>query len=187
MNYLEFALTIGKLKSLKRTGWVRRNVPDPENVAAHSFRTAVLAMTLAPQVGADINKTMKMALIHDIGEAKIGDVVVASWDGKRLDMPKLVQKNVEETAAIHEIFALIDDTDSPALFEEFQKKKTLEAKLVTEVDKLDMAIQAYEYEKAYGIDLQAFFNNVTSILRIKEVKKIFNEVEAKRKHLTIQR
>ncbi len=187
MNYLEFALTVGKLKSLKRTGWVRRNVPDPESVAAHSFRTAVLAMTLAPKVGADSNKSMKMALIHDIGEAIIGDVVVASWDGKRLDMPKLVKKNVQEVAAIHEIFALIKDVDCPALFEEFQKKKSLESKFVTEIDKLDMAIQAYEYEKEYGIDLQAFFNNVQAILRFKAVKELFDEVEKKRKALDIQR
>lgn len=181
MNYLEFALTLGKLKTLRRTGWVRRNVPDPESVADHSFRTTMLAMTLAPQVGADINKSIKMALIHDVGEATIGDVVAASWDGKSFDIPLLLQKHEEENVAVHEIFGLIEDKEFPTLFEEFQKKQTIESKLVTEVDKLDMAIQAYEYEKQYGIDMQPFFTSVGSVLKIKAVKKLFKEIESKRK------
>lgn len=181
MDYVQFALTLGKLKSLKRTGWVRRNVPDPESVAAHSFRTAMLALTLAPQVGADPNKSVKMALIHDAGEAKIGDVIAASWDGKSFDIPLLLKKHQEETAAVHEIFDLIEDKEYPKLFEEFQKKNTVEAKLVTEVDKLDMAIQAYEYEKQYGIDLQPFFTSVSSVLKLKAIKKLFKEIESKRK------
>lgn len=180
MNYIEFALTVGKLKSLKRTGWVRRNVPNPESVADHSFRTAILAMTLSPQVDADINKSVKMALIHDVGEAIIGDVVAASWDGKSFDIPLLLKKHQEETAAVHDIFSLIEDKVSPTLFEEFQAKQTIEAKLVTEVDKLDMAIQAYEYEKEYDIDMQAFFNNVSAVLKLKPIRKLFKQIESKR-------
>lgn len=181
MNYIEFALTIGKLKSLKRTGWVRRDIPEPETVASHSFRTAVLAMILAPKVKANVSKSIQMALIHDVGEATIGDVVAASWDGKSFDIPLILKKHQEETTAVHEIFGLIDDKENPELFEEFQKKKTIESKLVTEVDKLDMAIQAYEYELEHGIDLEPFFESVGSVLKLKPVVKLFNEVKQKRK------
>lgn len=75
MEILEFALTLGKLKTLKRSGWIRNNIKNPERVTEHSFRVAVLAMILAPKVGADVNRSVKMALIHDIGEAEIGDII----------------------------------------------------------------------------------------------------------------
>lgn len=44
---------VGKLKQLKRSGWVRNNIPDPETVAEHSFRVAMLAMLWAPEAGVD--------------------------------------------------------------------------------------------------------------------------------------
>ncbi len=65
-NLIKFAKIVGKLKRLKRTGWVKNNIIDPESVAEHSFRLAVLTMVLAPKVGVDQLKTTKMALIHDL-------------------------------------------------------------------------------------------------------------------------
>ena len=43
-NLLEFFLKISDLTRLKRTGWVRSGVRDPETVAGHMFRMAVMAM-----------------------------------------------------------------------------------------------------------------------------------------------
>jgi 5'-deoxynucleotidase YfbR-like HD superfamily hydrolase len=77
MKWLEFAHIIGKLKSLVRTGWTRYDVRDPEDVADHSFRTALLALVLAKEAGVDAEKAVAMALVHDIGEAKIGDIITA--------------------------------------------------------------------------------------------------------------
>ena len=36
MKILDFALVVGKLKGLKRTGWVRSGIPNPESVADHA-------------------------------------------------------------------------------------------------------------------------------------------------------
>jgi len=49
-NFLEFNKTIGALKHLPRTGWVRRGVPNSETVAAHSWRVAVLILEFADEI-----------------------------------------------------------------------------------------------------------------------------------------
>ncbi len=43
-NLLKFIMKISDLIRLKRTGWVRSGVRDPENVAGHMYRMAVMAM-----------------------------------------------------------------------------------------------------------------------------------------------
>jgi len=54
---------------------------------------------------------------------------------------------------------------------------TKEAKLVKELDKLEMAMQAYEYEKQHKINLQIFFENSHVLISSKEIKEILEEIE----------
>jgi 5'-deoxynucleotidase YfbR-like HD superfamily hydrolase len=141
MKILDFAFLVGKLKNLKRSGWLRMHIPHPESVAEHSFRLALLAMILATKVGADSNKAVKMALIHDLGEAIIGDIVAIR--GKTL-LSNLSEKRKKERKAIESILSLVDAQEYVALYNEFENNKTKEAKLVKQLDKLEMGIQAFE-------------------------------------------
>ena len=75
MDIIGFNEFVGILKTIERTGWVREKIPHPESVAEHSFRSGMLAMILAKERGVDQLKSMKMALIHDVGESLIGDIV----------------------------------------------------------------------------------------------------------------
>lgn len=110
---IEFLKIVGKLKSLKRAGWVKSRIRSPETVAEHSFRTAVMAMILAPQLGIDQLKSMKMAIIHDIGEANIGDII--TMIGRKIVFdPKL--KLAVERKAIENIFSLIDGKEYIKLY-----------------------------------------------------------------------
>ena len=61
-----------KLKSVKREGWVRSGVEDPESVAAHSWGMAILAMHLCPE---NLNKmrVLEMSSVHDLPEIIVGD------------------------------------------------------------------------------------------------------------------
>ena len=70
------------LSSLARTGWMLRGVPHmiAESVATHSFYSAIIALIIATKIkerGVEINpeKAAVIALLHDIGEAYIGDIV----------------------------------------------------------------------------------------------------------------
>lgn len=177
-NLVEFAKKLGTLKRLKRTGWVKHNVPDPESVAEHSFRVAMLASIFAPQLGLDELVAIKMALIHDIGEAEIGDVITQI--GKTV-LPNHEDKIAQEKKAVATLSHLIDREDFLRLFNEFEENKTPIAQLVKELDKLEMAIQAYEYETEHDIDLQTFFDNTHTHIKSKDMLLILEEIEKLRR------
>jgi putative hydrolases of HD superfamily len=174
MKLINFFQTVGKLKTLKRAGWVKRNIPNPESVAEHSFRTAIMAMVLAPKVDADVNKCVKMALIHDLGEAKIGDLII--MEGKKV-LPNASEKKKIEEKAFKQIMQEINGKEYIKIFQEFEDNITKEARLVKELDKLEMAMQAYEYEKQYQINLEEWFENSRTLIVSKEIEEILGAIE----------
>ena len=80
--------------SLKRTGWVDHKVRDPERVAGHMFRMALMAVTLEEEetvVGRhDIlgGSAAVVSLLHDVAECIVGDLGHNSIDAEALAMLK---------------------------------------------------------------------------------------------------
>lgn len=183
INYLDFFKTVGKSKRLLRTGWIRENIANPESVAEHSFRTGMLAMVMADKMDhpLDKNKLIKMALLHDLGELATGDIVVER--GEVLDVKKRDEKEVQEKEGIEEVFGLIGEGNVYAeIFQEMITRDTAEAIFFWQIDKLEMALQALEYEEEQDVNLEEFFLSVGS-LHLKEplLKKIFKEAIDSRK------
>src|SRR5258706_1271927 len=177
MKIGEFLLQIGKLKKLKRTGWIRHNIPNSESVAEHSFRGAVLTAIFAKKLGLDELRAIKMSLFHDIAESEIGDIV--TQDGETT-LSNLKEKLQKERDAFIKLLKLIDEEEQIELFDEFEENKTPEARLVKEIDKLEMAIQAYEYEKEHKINLETFFESSRHLISSEEIKKVLEEIEGLR-------
>jgi putative hydrolase of HD superfamily len=73
-NLLKFFLETEKLKQMPRTGWVLRNVKNPETVAEHAFRVAILAWLLSEKKNLNIGRTIKIALVHDCCKVYSGDL-----------------------------------------------------------------------------------------------------------------
>src|SRR5260370_16692165 len=73
-NIAKYVYEIGQLKRVKRSGWWVAGIDNPESVAEHSFRTALLGYILASLEGADPQKTAMICLFHDMGEARINDL-----------------------------------------------------------------------------------------------------------------
>jgi len=71
---LEFLRVVGKLKTLKRTGWVNNGVELPESVADHMYRMAMCSF-LITDPALDRARLMKLAIVHDLAEALVGDIV----------------------------------------------------------------------------------------------------------------
>src|SRR3990167_4581102 len=71
---LNFFAEAWLLKDVKRSGWWVAGIKDPESVAEHSFRTAVIGYYLAHAEGVDPLKVVSMALFNDIHEARINDL-----------------------------------------------------------------------------------------------------------------
>ncbi|MCX6719690.1 MAG: HD domain-containing protein, partial [Candidatus Staskawiczbacteria bacterium] len=73
---IKFFIEVGKLKGTPRRGWVIREVKNPESIAEHTFRVAIMAWVLAGKKDKKMNieKLLKMALIHDLCEVYSGDI-----------------------------------------------------------------------------------------------------------------
>ena len=152
-DLLNFAITSGKLKKLKRSGWVRHKIKDSESVADHSFRTAILAFILAKDFSLNREKVICMSLIHDLAESEIGDITPN-------DNVSNEEKHRMEAKAMRKICSSIPNgNEIISLFEEFEEGETAEAKFVKIVDKFEMMIQSYEYGIAQpNIDLKEFWD-----------------------------
>ncbi len=125
----------GKLKRIKRQGWLDAGIPaaEAESVADHSFRTALLVAFVSEP---DINmaKALKMALVHDLGEADVGDLT------PRSKVPRKKKAQMEERAVL-----ALGNGEVLALWREFEQGKSPEAKAVREADGYERVIQAMEY------------------------------------------
>lgn len=181
---IQFIKLIGRSKRIKRAGWVREGVKDPESVAEHCFRLIVLAMVLAPKLGVNQNKLIKMAIIHDLGEVKTGDLVVEK--GKVVDPKARRRKEGLERAFIKEELRNFEiNHEYRDLFEEMIKRESEEAKIFWQLDKLEMAIQALEYEDEQGKDLSEFFDNAKRIIDHPFLKEIMGKIRSQRKKIRI--
>lgn len=174
---LNLVFEIGLLKRVIRTGWQNKGVNDPESVAEHTWRVAVLGMMLAPQYNLDQNKVMKMAMVHDLGEAAIGDVI---WEQGKKIVGSQEEKHRDEQQAVEDMFK-----DNPhfaeyvELWKEFEAQETAEAKFVKQLDKLEMVIQAYEYEQEgqNPETLNEFWENAEKYIKDNHLEVYFDELK----------
>lgn len=175
VSYLNFFKTVGKSKRLLRTGWIREKVRDPESVAEHSFRVGVLAMLLADELDVNKEKLMKMALIHDLSMNATGDKVWIRWGV--VDIKAKEEKEEKEIRGIVNLFHQMKQGDEfIKIFEELLGRSSKESKIFWQLDKLEMSMQALEYEEEQNKNLEEFF--VTADLYIKEplIADIFKEI-----------
>src|SRR3989344_4050557 len=136
----QFFLEVGVLKRLPRSGWIQVGVQNPETVGSHSFRTALIAWALAKFLNADTNKVVKMGLLHDLEEARTGDLNMVN---KRYHLNDKRAKAYSD-ALKNSPFVI----EALVLITELSMGKTLEAKIVKDADKLDLFLQAFEYKSA---------------------------------------
>ena len=178
-SVVDFMVTVGKSKKLHRAGWVREKINDPESVAEHSFRVSILAMVLSDPLGLDKEKLIKMALLHDLGEVITGDIV---WSrGAIIDIKKRTEKEQMEKQGLEKVFkALGISSEYRKIFEEMIERSSEEAKIFWQIDKIEMAMQALEYEKAEHKKLDEFFVNAGLQVETPLLKKIFSEILRRR-------
>jgi len=163
---VEFSQIVARLKKVKRSGWISHvGVKDPESVADHSFMCTLLAMCIGDMEGYDVKKLMRMALLHDVQESVTGD-----YDQYAKEKIGSLQMKAIERKAIEEVLSLLPTKLKArylSLWEEFENQATPEAMLVREIDKIEMVLQALEYEKeGYNPQkLNVFWNTVQGKIR----------------------
>lgn len=140
MSILEFLEACEALKRIPRTGWLLRGVHPAmaENVADHSYTTAIIAYILAQLCKHEINlnRLLLMALIHDLPEAKIGDIPRSATRSSP-DLPRI--KQIAENKIMSTLLAnLPPKLQSPLkkAWQQFDSKTSLEAQIVEAADRL---------------------------------------------------
>lgn len=139
-----------------RTGWVKRHVAQPESIADHMYRMSLMSMLVDGHDGYDYMHCVKLAVVHDLAECIAGDITPTCGvsDSDKHDM---------EANAMDSISAMLGDCNAAhtirALWEEYEAGETEEAKLVKDFDKIEMIVQAYEYETEQNVPLQEFFDS----------------------------
>ena len=158
---LDLIEEIGVLKNLPRTGWRFRGIKDAESVADHCYRVSLLSMLLADvltegDVKLNVEKVMRIALLHDVAEARIGDVPFPALEYIPEDV-----KEIGEKAALQSMFEGFGTLRQKYidLWEEFEKGTSLEGRLVRAADKLELMIQVFQYEKVGYRSLDKFWTN----------------------------
>lgn len=138
-NLAIFLQFTGKLKQIKRTGWIETGLTQSESVADHTFRTTILSMLLSDIESLDTLKILRMSLLHDLPEAIIGDLTPSQ---------KTRETKEKEEEAMYRILNMIPEMQLKlylSTWNEYKEGKTKEAKLVQQLDKIEMALQAKEY------------------------------------------
>ncbi|NWF80405.1 MAG: HD domain-containing protein [Chloroflexi bacterium] len=150
----ELQIRLQTLKLLPRTGWLQRGLGDVESVAEHSFGVAALALIVGdqhPQL--DRERLLAMALLHDMAEALIGDLPASA---RRLFGVQAKQE-AERKALLELLDGLPQAERYLALWEEYSRGATPEARLVKALDRLEMLGQALVYERAGARSLDEFW------------------------------
>ena len=110
----------------------------PENSGEHSWHLALYALTLADQAepGVDINRVIRMLLLHDLVEIDVGDVPIHSKGGTAHASSETVQA---EQKAADRIFGLLPPDlarDFRALWDEFEAAETPDARFAKSLDRV---------------------------------------------------
>ena len=153
-------IELQRLKRLERTGWTLRGLPNgTESVASHSFGVCVTAMMLADEVkarGLEVNceRVLRMALLHDWAETRVGDVPKTATGYFGADVRKSA-----ETSAFADIVAGVGSAKSEyrELYKDYEERASLEARLVKAADVIDLLVQAYALERSGARGLNEFW------------------------------
>lgn len=141
-----WAFEMGHLKELPRAGWLRAGIRDGESVAAHSWRVAVLAFALAVAEGGNPERAATLGLFHDVPETRIGDVSAA---GKAyVTTVPAVDVVADQTEGLP---AALAERIKAAVAEHESAKRpgaSIEARCSRDADKLELLLQAREYQEA---------------------------------------
>jgi putative hydrolase of HD superfamily len=169
---VEFLRMAGLVKRISRSGWVEVGVDSPESVADHAFRTAILCMIFSDLEDLDRLKMIQMALLHDLPEAIIGDLTPSEKTRQALE---------REDAAMKQLLRLLPERLRQRylkLWLEYAESKTKEAKAVRQLEKLEMALQAREYEAAQPSlkGLERFIESADKVITSPEIRKLFCSV-----------
>ncbi|TLX88379.1 MAG: HD domain-containing protein [Thaumarchaeota archaeon] len=171
LNLVSFFRIVCNLKTIKRSGWIHKsNITSPESVADHSYSMCMMSMILAEIMNLDSGHIMKMVIIHDLAESLVGDHMPDNISSEK--------KQLVEDKAMKKIISKLPNSlrkNYLHIWNEYNGNITINAKFVHNMDKLEMALQAKEYEfEGYPKEvLQPFIKSATDYISKERFDDVF--------------
>ena len=168
---IEFLYEMGSVRFITRT-WKRFLGYNFSNLAEHHFRVFWIAMVIAAnEGGCDTGKIAKLALVHDIAESRAGDVDYLSRQYAERNEELGIKDMLSDTAIEKEFLEL---------WEEYEKRESIESKIVKDADNLDVDFELVE-QAAHGCTLKDEWQEIRGFvsknkLYTKTAKKIFDQI-----------
>ena len=140
IRQIEFLKEIDKIKQIFRQTLLIDGTRH-ENDAEHSWHLAMMAMILSEYADEkiDAGNVIKMVLVHDIVEIDAGDTFVYDEKGYE-DKPEREKKAAER---IFNILPKDQADEIRALWDEFEERKTPDAKFASALDRIQPIIHNY--------------------------------------------
>ncbi|HSV43893.1 MAG TPA: HD domain-containing protein [Candidatus Bathyarchaeia archaeon] len=139
-SVLNFFAEAGLLKRVRRSGWWVAGIDDPESVADHSFRTAVIGFHMAYLEKVDPFRVVTMCLFNDIHEARINDL-------HKMGHFYIDFKDAERRVFQDQVRDLPGGIKGPLveMRREYDEQQTPESQVARDADILECLVQAKEY------------------------------------------
>lgn len=169
---LNFFAEAGLLKRVKRSGWWVAGIENPESVAEHSFRCAIIAFYLAHSEGVDPYKVVTMALFNDIHEARINDL--HKMGHYYIDFRNAEKKVFDDQVAGLDVKVKGELERIRAQYDAQASKESLVAR---DADILECLIQAKEYvDNGYPV-AKTFFKKAPGFLKTKTAQALWQKAQ----------
>ncbi|CZT12593.1 related to HD family hydrolase [Rhynchosporium agropyri] len=174
----QYALHLQQLASRSRKG--KLTFCRGESISDHMYRMSIITMLAPPSLSSKLNipHCTKMALVHDMAEALVGDITPVDGVSKP-------EKNRRESTTMDyltksllgKVHGGVNGQEIQAVWQEYEDSVTPEAMFVHDVDKIELILQMVEYERVNErrLDLGEFSWVATRIV-MPEVKEWSDEL-----------
>ena len=176
---VQFWELAARLKAEPRRGWLKKlRLQRNESVADHSFALSLLCLFEGEKRGYNVERLLKLALLHDLEEAITGDLTPQDKESRGESAVR-----TQKIFAREQLLSYFPEENQRAyrdLWSELENEKSREAQLVHELDKLEMALQANQYARA-GIEatkLKEFYESSMAAIKDPKLKRVLGEISS---------
>ncbi|OCK73967.1 hypothetical protein K432DRAFT_430289 [Lepidopterella palustris CBS 459.81] len=169
-----------RLKTTPRAGWQRFGIGYGESISDHMYRMSILTMLAPESLSSRLNipRCTKMALIHDMAEALVGDITpVDNVTKEEKSRREAETMDYLCSGLLGKVGGGLSGEEIRRVWQEYEDSETLESRFVHDIDKIELILQMVEYERSHKgqIDLGEFTWVARKIV-LPEVKAWCDEV-----------
>ena len=168
-NIVDFLFELGHLKRIKHEGWRMIGVDQPESVADHALRTAQIAYILARMENhPEPEKICTMAVFHDMGECRIGDLHLVAKQYTTVDEARAVKDQVQHLGETGQTIS--------KYWQEVDNRSTTAGVIAKDADMIDQALAAREYILLGHTDAEMWIDNIEKVLRTESARMLLKVI-----------